>query len=149
MKARNLLIVGLGIGYVLGARAGRERYEEIRDKAQELWHSPQVVRRREEAAAYARRQAPLIRDTLDNVVHAAPGVISDGANAIVDTATELVDSTASAAKTVATKTATTAKSAASAVATGAQGLAGKATAAAKSVTGSITGKITGKTATHD
>ena len=24
------LVIGLGIGYVLGARAGRERYEEIR-----------------------------------------------------------------------------------------------------------------------
>ena len=24
------LVIGLGVGYVLGARAGRERYEEIR-----------------------------------------------------------------------------------------------------------------------
>ena len=29
MKFRTRLIVGLGAGYVLGARAGRERYEQI------------------------------------------------------------------------------------------------------------------------
>ncbi len=30
MKFRTGLIIGLGVGYVLGARAGRERYEQIK-----------------------------------------------------------------------------------------------------------------------
>lgn len=29
MKFRNGLVIGLAIGYVLGARAGRERYEQL------------------------------------------------------------------------------------------------------------------------
>jgi hypothetical protein len=29
MRFRSGLIVGLGVGYVLGARAGRERYEQL------------------------------------------------------------------------------------------------------------------------
>ncbi len=29
MKFRTGLVIGLGVGYVLGAKAGRERYEQI------------------------------------------------------------------------------------------------------------------------
>jgi len=36
------LIAGLGIGYVLGARAGRERYEQIRGRAKKLASNPTV-----------------------------------------------------------------------------------------------------------
>jgi SLT domain-containing protein len=35
-------LVGFGAGYVLGARAGRERYDQIARKAQELWSDPRV-----------------------------------------------------------------------------------------------------------
>jgi outer membrane murein-binding lipoprotein Lpp len=34
--------VALGVGYVLGAQAGRQRYEQIADKAKELAARPQV-----------------------------------------------------------------------------------------------------------
>ena len=36
MKVRAGLLIGFGVGYYLGARAGRERYEEIRDVLNEL-----------------------------------------------------------------------------------------------------------------
>ncbi|MBD8079897.1 hypothetical protein [Cellulosimicrobium arenosum] len=42
MKSKIALVVGIGIGYVLGTRAGRERFEQIRGKAEELWHSEDV-----------------------------------------------------------------------------------------------------------
>jgi len=42
MKGKILLVVGLGIGYVLGTRAGRERYEEIKAAASKLWNDPRV-----------------------------------------------------------------------------------------------------------
>ena len=35
-------LVGFGAGYVLGARAGRERYAQIAARAQELWSDPRV-----------------------------------------------------------------------------------------------------------
>jgi hypothetical protein len=35
-------LVGFGAGYVLGARAGRERYDQIAGKAQEMWRDPRV-----------------------------------------------------------------------------------------------------------
>lgn len=30
------------VGYVLGARAGRERYDELSQKAESLWNNPKV-----------------------------------------------------------------------------------------------------------
>jgi hypothetical protein len=36
------LLVGIGIGYVLGAKAGRERYEEIRRTWQKFTGNPTV-----------------------------------------------------------------------------------------------------------
>ncbi len=37
---RLVFIVGLGIGFVLGARAGRERYEQLRKLARKVADSP-------------------------------------------------------------------------------------------------------------
>ena len=42
MKSKLALVVGIGVGYVLGTRAGRERFEELRGKAKELWQSDDV-----------------------------------------------------------------------------------------------------------
>ncbi|WP_454041797.1 YtxH domain-containing protein [Cellulosimicrobium sp. Marseille-Q8652] len=42
MKSKIALVVGIGIGYVLGTRAGRERFEEIKGKAKDLWQSEDV-----------------------------------------------------------------------------------------------------------
>ncbi|WP_430646949.1 YtxH domain-containing protein [Agromyces sp. GXS1127] len=42
MKGKILFVVGLGVGYVLGARAGRERYEQIRRAAEDVWNKPAV-----------------------------------------------------------------------------------------------------------
>ena len=39
MKFKFGLLIGLAIGYVLGTRAGRERYEQIRDQYQKMKRS--------------------------------------------------------------------------------------------------------------
>lgn len=41
MKKTSLLI-GVAIGYVLGSRAGRERYEQIKSGASKVAHNPTV-----------------------------------------------------------------------------------------------------------
>ncbi|MDO5741235.1 MAG: YtxH domain-containing protein [Ornithinimicrobium sp.] len=48
-----LLLVGAGVGYVLGARAGRERYDAIADQANKLWTDPRVQTKVEEVKAKA------------------------------------------------------------------------------------------------
>jgi hypothetical protein len=42
MAGKLSFIVGLGAGYVLGARSGRERYDQIAAKAQQVWRDPRV-----------------------------------------------------------------------------------------------------------
>ncbi|MCR2800211.1 MULTISPECIES: hypothetical protein [unclassified Microbacterium] len=37
MRGKIGLVVGLAAGYVLGTRAGRERYEQIKEKASKVW----------------------------------------------------------------------------------------------------------------
>lgn len=45
MAGKLSFLVGFGAGYVLGARSGRERYDQIADKAQQLWRDPRVHER--------------------------------------------------------------------------------------------------------
>jgi hypothetical protein len=42
MRYKASFLSGLAAGYVLGARAGRERYERLRNTAQSFWANPQV-----------------------------------------------------------------------------------------------------------
>src|SRR5207302_2387156 len=42
MRYKASFITGVAAGYVLGARAGRERYEKIKRAAQSAWSNPQV-----------------------------------------------------------------------------------------------------------
>jgi hypothetical protein len=42
MRYRMMFVVGLAVGYVLGSRAGRERYEQIKRTAQRVADNPSV-----------------------------------------------------------------------------------------------------------
>lgn len=42
MHFRPTVIVGFGVGYLLGARAGRERYDEIMRQLRDLRERPEV-----------------------------------------------------------------------------------------------------------
>ena len=53
MRGELMFIGGLAAGFVLGSRAGREKYEEIRANAKKVWEHPTV----QEAAGVAQAQA--------------------------------------------------------------------------------------------
>jgi oxygen-dependent protoporphyrinogen oxidase len=42
MQGRILFVAGAAVGYVLGARAGRRRYEQIKAAADRLWNDKTV-----------------------------------------------------------------------------------------------------------
>ena len=53
MRGKLMFITGLATGFVLGSRAGREKYEEIAANAKKVWEHPTV----QEAAGVAQAQA--------------------------------------------------------------------------------------------
>lgn len=58
MRGRILLVTGVAIGYVLGSRAGRQRYEDIKDAAGKFWNSPRVQKNVHQAEDYVKEKAP-------------------------------------------------------------------------------------------
>ena len=61
MRKLSLLIAG-GIGYVLGTRAGRERYEQIKKAATRVKEDPRVQEKAAQAADLAKEKAPVVKD---------------------------------------------------------------------------------------
>lgn len=104
-----LLGIGLAVGYVLGTRDGRERYDQMKAKVTEFWEDPRVAKARNDVEAYARQQAPIIRERAEAAAKAAPGVVKDAAGRVADTAKDAAGRVADTAKDVAQKAGDTAK----------------------------------------
>lgn len=75
------LIAAGAAGYVLGARAGRERYEQIADGARRVMRNPRVQSARQQAQDAVSEQAAAARDV---VVEKAKETASTAASAAAD-----------------------------------------------------------------
>ena len=75
------LIAAGAAGYVLGARAGRERYEQIADGARRVMRNPRVQSARQQAQDAVAGQAAAARDV---VVDKAKETASTAASAAAD-----------------------------------------------------------------
>ncbi|WP_430591751.1 hypothetical protein [Humidisolicoccus flavus] len=62
MRGKLLFVVGVGIGYVLGAKAGRQRYEQIATAADKLWNAPVVQKQRDQVEQFVETQAPKVAE---------------------------------------------------------------------------------------
>lgn len=91
MKGKILLVVGLGIGYVLGTRAGREKYEKIKATANKLWNDPRIAEQRHNAEDFVKDKAPDVAEFL-----------ADGAKKVVK---QVASSKTSSAKSTTTSSA--------------------------------------------
>ena len=89
MKGKILLVVGIGIGYVLGTRAGREKYDQLKASAQKFWNDPRVQKQVNNAEDFVKDKAPEVAEFL-----------SDGAKKVVS---QVSGSKAPARKPAATK----------------------------------------------
>lgn len=72
MKGKILFLAGLGVGYVLGTRAGRERYEQIKTAAGNLWNTPAVQRQVDTVQEFVKDKAPEVAE-----------FVADGAKKVV------------------------------------------------------------------
>lgn len=79
--ARKLsLLIGLGAGYVLGARAGRERYDQLVEKAQQLWRNPRVQERSGQAQQLVKEKAGHATDVVKDKVASTTSSSGDGSS---------------------------------------------------------------------
>jgi hypothetical protein len=72
MKIKTFLVAGLagGIGYVLGTKAGRSRFEEIRTRTKEFVESPKVQETVSNLSETVKQSAQKLPDPVANVVSA-------------------------------------------------------------------------------
>ncbi|GGU35470.1 hypothetical protein [Nocardioides albus] len=79
MFKKPALLTAFGIGYLLGARAGRERYDAIVAKAQGLWQDPRVQQKAHHARVVAEETADTARHAVqEKVQDKMPGHTSTG-----------------------------------------------------------------------
>jgi hypothetical protein len=57
MRYKLTFVAGLALGYVLGTRAGRERYEQLKKSARQVAQNPAVRNTAETAAQQSRQYA--------------------------------------------------------------------------------------------
>ena len=84
MKGKITLLVGGAAGYVLGTRAGRQRYEQIKSQAQSLWNNPKVQHKAAQAQDYAKDKAPLVKDKAAGAAAGAASAAKDAGGAARD-----------------------------------------------------------------
>ena len=77
MKGKVLFVAGLAVGYVLGTRDGRRRYEQIKAAAQNIWESEPV-----QWGASQAREA--MGDVADKAIASAKKVINQATAANID-----------------------------------------------------------------
>ncbi len=53
MRGKLLFVAGAAVGYVLGARAGRRRYEQIKSAAAKVWETPGIQKQVNAVEDYA------------------------------------------------------------------------------------------------
>lgn len=120
MKGKIGLVVGLGVGYVLGTRAGRERYEQIKTQWLKVWELDPVQERVEQAKSFLGDKAAAVpgaiwsgavkivksvqgNGTPGQKLDSAIAKSKDAAAEVADAAEDAVDAAKDAAKTAAKK----------------------------------------------
>jgi hypothetical protein len=65
------LLAAFGAGYVLGARAGRTRYDQIMGTVDKVRNDPRVQEKTHQAVDVARQQAPVMADKVTSAATSA------------------------------------------------------------------------------
>jgi uncharacterized protein YjbJ (UPF0337 family) len=85
MKGKLTMLLGGAVGYVLGSRAGRERYEQIKAQARSLARNPKVRETASHAQDYAKAKAPDVAHKVTEATSKVTGRSSDDPEGARDT----------------------------------------------------------------
>jgi hypothetical protein len=79
MRGKAGLVIGLAVGYVLGTRAGRERYEQIKTQWLKVWDTEPVQTQVTKVKDFAKSQAMALPSTVwDSAVKVVQAAGSKG-----------------------------------------------------------------------
>jgi hypothetical protein len=121
MRGKLLFITGGLVGYVLGARAGRKRYDQIASAASDLWNRPPVQRRVNEVKDFALER-----------VGDVPGALYEAGKKVASAVSNKAEKTTGTPATGTSGSATAATKAAASATKSAKAAAASATSAADS-----------------
>ena len=106
MKGKIGLVVGLGVGYVIGTRAGRERYEQIKTQWLKVWNLDPVQAQVSKVKDFAKTSAMALPNALwDGAVKvtkaatSSRGTAGQKLDAAIDAGKDSIDEVANAADT--------------------------------------------------
>ena len=71
------ILLGFGAGYVLGARAGRQRYDQLIEKAQDLWADPRVQKKASQAQHVVEEKTSQAAGVVQEKASVAAGAVQD------------------------------------------------------------------------
>lgn len=75
MRIKAAFLIGGAVGYVLGTRAGRERFEKIRSGAQTVWENPRVQGTVTDATSFVKEKAPDLTEKVGGAVKQATDAV--------------------------------------------------------------------------
>lgn len=107
MKGKIGIVVGLTAGYVLGARAGRQRYEQIKDAYLRVYNTPAVQKQVDKVGEFGKSAAFALPSVLWSsavkITRAATtkGTAGDKLDAALDASKDAADDVKDAAETTA------------------------------------------------
>ncbi|MDP4585916.1 MAG: YtxH domain-containing protein, partial [Microbacteriaceae bacterium] len=68
MRGKILFLLGLGVGYVFGTRAGRARYKQMKTAALKVWNDPRVQEQVSAATDFVKENAPEVASAVSENV---------------------------------------------------------------------------------
>jgi hypothetical protein len=75
MKGKLVFLAGAATGYVLGTRAGRKRYEQIKSSAERFWNTPAVQRGVEQVQGFVDDHASDVPSVVGNTAKKVVGQV--------------------------------------------------------------------------
>ena len=95
MKGKILFVAGLGLGYILGTRAGREKYEQLKDQALKVWNDPRVQKQVDAVEDFVKDKAPEVAEFVSDNAKKVVNTVSDKVSPAKKSATRRATSTGS------------------------------------------------------
>ncbi len=71
------MVAAGAVGYVFGARAGREQYEKIRQQARKVWSDPRVQEKKDQVQEVAHRKGAEVQEKVQDKVQERMGSADD------------------------------------------------------------------------